>query len=65
MIKGGLLAGFALIAYPAAYGTTGVMTFIVNHYGDVYEKNLGPDTAKIAERITAYAPDASWRRGED
>ena len=39
---------------PRAYRTTGVMTFIVNHYGDVYEKNLGPDTATIAERIAAY-----------
>ena len=65
VINGRLLAGFALIAYPAAYGTTGVMTFIVNHYGDVYEKNLGPDTATIAARIAAYSPDASWRRVED
>ena len=49
VINGRLLAGFALIAYPAEYRKTGVMTFIVNHYGDIYEKNLGPDTAKIAE----------------
>ena len=55
VINGRLLAGFALIAYPAAYGNTGVMTFIVNHYGDVYEKNFGPDTATIAARIAAYS----------
>ena len=65
VINGRLLAGFALIAYPATYGTTGVMTFIVNHYGDIYEKNLGPDTTTIAARIGAYAPDTSWRRIED
>ena len=65
VVNGRLLAGFALIAYPAAYRTTGVMTFIVNHYGDVYEKNLGPDTATIAGRIATYSPDASWRRVED
>ena len=65
VINGRLLAGFALIAYPAQYRKTGVMTFIVNHYGDVYEKNLGPDTATIAARIVAYAPDASWHRIDD
>jgi len=65
VVNGRLLAGFALIAYPAAYRTTGVMTFIVNHYGDVYEKNLGPDTATIAGRIATYSHDASWRRVED
>jgi hypothetical protein len=65
VINGRLLAGFALIAYPAEYGKTGVMTFIVNHYGDVYEKNLGPRTAETASKITTYAPDASWHRAED
>lgn len=62
VINGRLLAGFALIAYPADYGKTGVMTFIVNHYGDVYEKNLGRGTAAQAVKITAYAPDATWHR---
>lgn len=65
VINGRLLAGFALIAYPAEYGKTGVMTFIVNHYGDVYEKNLGPGTAASAAKIAAYAPDASWYRVDD
>ena len=50
---------------PRGVWQTGVMTFIVNHYGDVYEKNLGPDTATIAARIAVYGPDASWRRVED
>lgn len=65
VINGRMLAGFALIAYPADYGKTGVMTFIVNHYGDVYEKNLGPGTAARAAKITAYAPDATWNRADD
>ena len=65
VINGRMLAGFALIAYPADYGKTGVMTFIVNHYGDVYQKNLGRGTAAQAVKITAYAPDATWNRVDD
>jgi hypothetical protein len=60
VINGNLVAGFAAIAWPAEYGRTGVMTFIVNHYGTVYEKDLGPDTAKRAAAIQSYAPDESW-----
>ena len=65
VINGRLLAGFALLAYPAEYGNTGVMTFIVNNYGHVYETNLGPGTATMATKITAYAPAAGWRRVDD
>ena len=65
LINGRLLAGFALLAYPADYGKTGVMTFIVNHYGDIYEKDLGAGTAAAAANIVSYAPDASWRRVDD
>jgi hypothetical protein len=57
---GHMTRGFALIAYPARYGDSGVMSFIVNQNGIVYEKNLGPDTAKIARRSTQYDPDGSW-----
>jgi hypothetical protein len=53
--------GFALIAYPAIFGDSGVMTFIVNQSGIVFEKNLGPDTARIVRGITQYDPDPSWR----
>jgi len=60
VINGNLVAGFAAIAWPAEYGRTGVMTFLVNHYGTVYQKDLGPETAKRASAITAYAPDESW-----
>ncbi|MGA3159157.1 MAG: DUF2950 domain-containing protein [Steroidobacteraceae bacterium] len=56
-----LAHGFALIAYPATYGNSGVMTFVVNQLGIVFEKDLGPDTARLAGQIEAYDPDASWR----
>ena len=65
LINGRLLAGYALLAYPADYGKTGVMTFIVNHYGDVYEKDLGAGSAAAAAKIVSYSPDATWRRMDD
>ena len=61
VINGRLIAGFAMVAYPAKYGETGVMTFIVNHNGKVYEKNLGKDTATIAPTITAFDPGPGWK----
>jgi Protein of unknown function (DUF2950) len=54
--------GFALIAYPAEYRTSGVMTFIVNQDGVIFEKDLGEKTAQIASQITQYNPDKSWRK---
>ena len=54
--------GYALIAWPAKYDDTGVMTFIVNHDGVVYEKNLGPGTDAAARAVTAFNPDASWSK---
>ncbi len=59
-----LLGGFALIAYPAQYGVTGVMSFIVNHDGVVFEKDLGPDTARLAREMKAYNPDKSWKEAK-
>jgi DUF2950 family protein len=64
VVKGKMIGGFALVAYPAEYRNSGVMTFIVSHTGTVYEKDLGPASAKIAERITAYNPDSSWHKVE-
>ncbi len=61
-VKGKMIGGFAMIAYPARYGASGVMSFLVNHDGVVYEKNLGKDTAAIASQIKAFDPDASWKR---
>lgn len=60
--KGHMMGGFALIAYPAEYGSSGVVTFIVNHEGVVYEKDLGPNTAAIARGITKFDPDSTWKR---
>jgi hypothetical protein len=60
VIKGDMIGGFALVAYPAEYGVTGVMTFIVNHRGIVYEKDLGPTTAALAHQMTLYNPDKTW-----
>jgi len=61
IVNGKMTGGFALIAYPAQYGESGVMTFIVNHNGIVFEKNLGLDTADIASHITQYDPDEGWQ----
>jgi hypothetical protein len=59
--KDGLLTeGFALIAWPADYGSSGVMTFIVNQDGVVFQKDLGEDTATVVESIQAFDPDSSW-----
>jgi hypothetical protein len=60
IINGHMIAGFALAAWPAEWGNTGVMTFIVNQRGKVYQKNLGPKTASIAAAMTAYDPDSTW-----
>ena len=64
VINGRMLAGFALVAWPAEWGNTGVMTFIVNQQGRIYQKNLGPKTSKIARAMTAYDPDDSWISAE-
>ncbi len=64
LVNGKMIGGFAMVAYPAQYGNSGVMTFIVDHDGVVYEKDLGSNTAKIASAITAYDPDSSWKKVE-
>jgi DUF2950 family protein len=61
IINGNMIAGYSLLAYPAKWGNSGVMTFIVNQQGRVYQKNLGPNTEKIASAITEYDPDPSWK----
>ena len=62
VVKGKMIGGFGLVAWPAEYGNSGVMTFIVNHNGTVYEKDLGPRTAQVAANMTAYNPDDSWKK---
>ena len=56
-----MIGGFALVAWPAEWGNSGVMTFIVNQQGKIYEKNLGPKTAVLAKAMTRYDPDSRWR----
>ena len=60
MVKGSMIGGFALVAYPAEYGNSGVMTFIVNHDGKVFQKDLGKNTANVAAAMKEYNPDKSW-----
>jgi hypothetical protein len=59
---GRMNGGFALIAWPAAFESSGIMSFIVGPDGDVYQKDLGPDTPHIASTITKFDPDLSWER---
>jgi hypothetical protein len=64
LLDGRMVGGFALVAYPARHGVSGVMTFIVNHDGVVYEKDLGEDTAQLARGMSRFDPDPSWRRAD-
>jgi hypothetical protein len=61
-INGKMLGGFAVIAFPARYGTSGVVSFMVNQEGVVYQKDLGQETAALAAEMTEFDPDPSWRR---
>jgi hypothetical protein len=65
IVNGAMIGGFAAIAWPAKYGSTGIQTFLVNNDGDVYQKDLGPDTTKIAAGIKTYNPDKTWIITED
>jgi hypothetical protein len=62
---GHMTKGFALIAYPAQYGESGIMTFLVNQSGIIFQKDLGEDTETVAPAITEYDPDASWHPETD
>lgn len=65
VINGNMIAGFAMLAWPAEYGETGVMTFQVSHQGDVLEADLGPETTEVAPAFDAYDPDATWTEVSD
>jgi len=64
IVDGKMSAGFALVAYPVEYHSSGVMTFIVDASGTIYEKDLGPDTTKLAQAMSAYDPDSTWHKAE-
>lgn len=61
-IKGKMIGGFAVVAYPARYGASGIKTFIVNHDGVVFETDLGQDTAAVAPRMGKYNPGSTWKQ---
>ena len=65
VVKGKMILGFALIAYPAEYGNSGVMTFIVNQEGVIYQKKLGKDTRRRAQAIKLFDPDKTWKKVEE
>ena len=64
VVNGKMVAGFGLVAYPAEYGVSGIMTFTVNQLGIVFEKDLGPKTEEMAKAITKYDPDKTWNKVE-
>jgi len=64
LVKGKMIGGFAIVGYPAKYGNSGVMTFIVNHDGVVYQKDLGKNTQKIAKAMKKFDPDQTWKKVE-
>jgi hypothetical protein len=65
VINGNMIAGFALVAFPAEHGKTGVMTFLVSHHGKVFQKDLGPQTRRSAGQLKVYNPDATWTEVRD
>ena len=63
IVKGKMIGGFALVAYPAEYGNSGVMTFMVHdHAGTVYQRDLGEHTESVAKTMTSFDPDKSWKK---
>jgi len=61
VVQGRMIGGFAVLAYPAQYGNSGIMSFIANYDGTVYQKDLGDKTAEVARAMKAYNPDSSWK----
>lgn len=64
VVNGKQIGGFAVVAYPAIYGNSGVMTFIVNHDGVVYQKDLGKSTASVSKAMKSFDPDKTWKKVE-
>ena len=62
IVNGNMIGGFALVAYPAQYRNSGVMTFIVNYAGTVFQKDLGHDTADVAANMMSFDPDRTWKK---
>jgi Protein of unknown function (DUF2950) len=60
VVRGNMIGGFALVAWPATYGNSGIMTFVVNHDGAIYQKDLGTRTSRVAERMSSFDPGSGW-----
>jgi hypothetical protein len=60
VVNGNMIGGFGLVAWPAEYGESGFMTFVVNQQGRVFQRDLGPKTDRLVRKIKAYAPGAGW-----
>jgi hypothetical protein len=65
VVKGKMILGYALVAYPAQYGNSGIMTFVVNQEGVIYEKNLGRNTMSMAKAMKIFNPDKTWKKVEE
>lgn len=65
VVNGRMVLGFAMVAYPARYGSSGVMTFIVNQNDTVYQKDLGKESGKVAAEMKAFNPDPGWKKVDD
>ena len=65
LVKGKMIGGFAVVAYPAEYGNSGVMTFVVNHDGKVFQKDLGKNTLSIGKSMKEYNVDSTWSEVKD
>jgi hypothetical protein len=62
LVNGHLVNGFAMLAWPAEYGSTGVASYLVNHSGDLYQRDFGSDTQRSALSMAAFNPDAGWTK---
>jgi hypothetical protein len=62
VVRGQMIGGFAMVAYPAQYGSSGIMTFIVNHDGVVYQKDFGTNTTALAQSMTKFNPHETWKK---
>jgi hypothetical protein len=65
LAKGRMIGGFALVAFPAQYGNSGIMTFMVSHDGTVFQKDLGPQTDQLARKIESFDPDRTWTKANN
>ena len=64
LVNGRMTEGFALVAFPVRYGVSGIMTFMVNQDGVIYQKDLGPKTVEVGRRMTRFDPDQGWTKGQ-